>query len=315
MQSVSNAVLLQMINKLTSRLSLLESNLNNSKSRKVDTIRQKDPLVTKKSITHQVIVTSDNSVSMAKETFASKVKSNLQTVPINTIKVSKDGYGVIEFPDQAARDDGLSKLKDDFNVQPNNRPYRHLLPKITISGIVSSDYKNTDTSKLKTDICQKNPILNDLMSKGKIFDILFIKEDYRRENYSIAAVAVEEEVYHAIKSMRFKIYVDFSCCRVNDRFHVTQCYNCQKFGHTKANCPQMTSNIQVCRYCTKNHNGKNCPHKGNQSMFKCANCGQNHSTTYAGCPILRNQVETLAKRTKCMEQFSKNDIRSNVIVT
>ena len=230
-------------------------------------VQQKKPAVATEKITHQLIVTSDNKESLTKATFASKVKSNLRSVPINTIKVVKDGYGVIEFPDQAARDDGLSKLKDNFYVQPNNRPQRHLLPKVTISGIISNDYKSSDISNLKSAICEKNPILNDLISKGKVFDILFIKEDFRRANYSIAAVSVDEEVYHAIKSMRSKIFVDFNCCRVSDRFHITQCYNCQKFGHTRTNCPLNNSNIQVYRYCTKNHDSKTCTQKGSSYLF------------------------------------------------
>lgn len=311
---ISNLELFELVKKLQARVEKLEAVPKPVEAPVAKPVLRK----AEAKVTHQIIVTADNkenSKSFSKETFASKVKANLRTVPVKTIKMAKDGYGVIEFPDQAARDDGLSKLKADFNVQPNNRPFRHLLPKITISDIATKDYNSTDISKLKTAICEKNPILNDLISKGKVFDILFIKEDHRRNNYSIAAVAVDEEVYNAVKSMRFKIYVDFSCCRVSNRFHITQCYSCQKFGHTKSSCPDFRRNVQVCRYCTENHDGKNCSHKGDPSKYKCANCGQNHSTTYAGCSILRSQVEMLAKRTKCMDQFSKNNLRPHEIVT
>ena len=183
-------------------------------------------------------------------------------MPISNIKVSKDGSGVINFPDKATRDDGLSKLKEQFNVHANNQPGRVLLPKITISNIDSNDYKANDTLKLKQSICDKNPILKELIEKGKIFEVLFIKEDYRKTRSCVAAVKVDREIYDAIRSLHFQVFIDFSRCRVSDRYHVTQCYRCQKFGHTKSNCTLKNESIQVCRYCGENHDGKSCVHKG-----------------------------------------------------
>lgn len=260
--------------------------------------------------THQVIVSTDTPFTPV--TFADKVKKNLSKVPIQKIAVNKNGQGIINFPDQVSRDSGLNLLKDDFKVVSNNRPQRTLLPKITIQDVVSADYSNTDTLKLKKSICDKNPAINELIEKGKEFEILFIKEDLRKANVSIAVAKVDIEILKIIQFMKYQIYVDFSRCRVSDRFHVTQCYKCQKFGHVKSAC---TSQNEVCRYCSGNHDGKNCPHNGNKAMYKCANCEQNHSTTYAGCSVLQNQVMSLAHRTQGMDKFSKNQIRRNVIVT
>ena len=112
--------------------------------------------------------------------------------------------------------------------------------------------------------------------------------------------------------MKNQLFIDFSRCRVIDRIHVTQCYKCQKFGHVKNSC---TSQNNICRYCSGNHQSNSCQVKGTFAEYKCTNCGLNHSTTYAGCLVLQNQVMSLASRTQGMDAFSKNDIRPDVICT
>ena len=92
---------------------------------------------------------------------------------------------------------------------------------------------------------------------------------------------------------------------------MTQCYGCQKFGHVKSNCP--TRNVLVCRYCSDNHDGRNCPLKGNVESYKCSNCESNHSTTYGGCPVLKNKAFSVMQRTQGMEAHTKNDLRPHVI--
>ena len=310
-ERLSMSTLLQQMNNMQYRLAVLE---NKSKKSDDNSRIKSNKMTMGNPITHQVIVANHNNESFSRDTFANRVKSNLQTVPINNIKVSKDGMGVINFPNQTARDNGLEKLKKDFKVHANNRPYRNLTPKISIYDIDSNDYNEKDSSKLKDAITEKNPVLKELIQSGNTFDILFIRKDIRRNGSSVAVVKVDPEIYKAIKSLNFQIFIDFKRCHVSDRFHVTQCYRCQKFGHMKDNCT-MKGDAQICRYCTNNHDGKSCPHKGNYTMYKCANCGNNHSSSYTGCTILRNQVEHLANRTMGLEDFSKNEIRPHVITT
>ena len=190
-----------------------------------------------------------------------------------------------------------------------------MLPKLTIFNLKSSDYKASDTVKLKQAITDKNPTIKSLVDDNKCFEIMFIKEDSRRPELSYAAAKVDHVVYDAIRAMKYQIFVDFGRCYVRDRFRIIQCYGCQKFGHVKLDCPLNATNALVCRFCSENHDGRHCPHKGNYEKYKCANCGLSHSSTYTGCSVLQNQVDFLASRTQGLERFAKNDLRRQEIIT
>jgi hypothetical protein len=70
---------------------------------------------------------------------------------------------------------------------------------------------------------------------------------------------------------------------------LTQCYNCQKFGHVWANCKQPP----CCLWCGGGHLHKDCPEKRNaSSQPACCNCelveGKSvHPANYRGCSHAR----------------------------
>ena len=307
--SNSNHRFMKILSSLQDRISLLEDRLEQN-PKKTSVHKSTKVASVQNTITHQVIVAADNNESP--KSFANKMKENLQSVPVTNFKVTKDGEGIINFPNLKSRDDGMHKLQNDFKVQTNDRPHRNLLPKVTIFNIDSNDYKSTDTTKLKKAICDKNPRLRELIDKGNTFDILLIEENYKQKRFSNAAVRIDADVYNAIQAMNFQIFIDFSRCHVANRFRIIQCYKCQKFGHMRKNC---TSKTEICRFCSMNHESKNCNHRRNTSMYKCGNCGLNHSSTYYGCPALQARVQHQASRTLCMDTFSKNDLRPNAIFT
>ena len=57
-----------------------------------------------------------------------------------------------------------------------------------------------------------------------------------------------------------------------------QCFKCQEFNHTAVHC----TNTEKCKHCSGEHKHTVCPSK--ESPKKCANCGDQHPATYAGCP-------------------------------
>ena len=65
---------------------------------------------------------------------------------------------------------------------------------------------------------------------------------------------------------------------------VTQCFNCQSFGHSTKNCRSK----QKCLICGESHSHKGCPNKEDRKP-KCANCSGPHAASYKGCPEYKNR--------------------------
>jgi len=74
---------------------------------------------------------------------------------------------------------------------------------------------------------------------------------------------------------------------------LTQCYNCQQFGHVWANCKQPPR----CVWCGGGHLHKDCPEKENRmSTPACCNCklaeGENpYTSNYRGCKLAREELQ------------------------
>ena len=60
---------------------------------------------------------------------------------------------------------------------------------------------------------------------------------------------------------------------------VTQCFNCQSFGHSAKNCRSK----QKCLICGESHSHEGCPNR-EAKKAKCANCSGPHVASYRGCP-------------------------------
>jgi hypothetical protein len=74
---------------------------------------------------------------------------------------------------------------------------------------------------------------------------------------------------------------------------LTQCHNCQQFGHIWAYCKQPPR----CLWCGGGHQHKECPVKENESSTPaCCNChlaeGEKpHPTNYRGCRHAKEQLQ------------------------
>lgn len=66
------------------------------------------------------------------------------------------------------------------------------------------------------------------------------------------------------------------------RSQVTQCYNCQMFGHGASHCRVKT----FCSNCAGQHKTVDCK----EPASKCANCGGPHKSTFNECPNKANYL-------------------------
>lgn len=72
---------------------------------------------------------------------------------------------------------------------------------------------------------------------------------------------------------------------------LTQCFNCQQFGHIAKSC----KNTTVCGYCIGQHSTRDCPKKERQlpTDRKCTNCCKNHETWDRSCEIRQKEIRRL----------------------
>ena len=211
----------------------------------------------------------------------------------------------------------MSVLESNFNAKPEDKNFRSLMPRVQIYDLNDNDYPdNSDTTKekLKINISNKNPEIREIVKEGKCFDILFIKHDVRRPGFSSAIVKIDPVILNVIRSKQYRLFIDFSSCRVDNNIVPIQCFTCQGFNH-KSNSPFCKFNNtdkKACLYCGGNHSSKGCATKKEKQSYKCINCTQAglknlcHSSTDKKCPCYQKQVEYLKNRTMGMEVLSKN---------
>jgi len=68
-----------------------------------------------------------------------------------------------------------------------------------------------------------------------------------------------------------KVFIGMSRCSVKLHTAQTQCYNCQRFGHTAAKC----NDKPKCKNCAGEHDSRTCK----ADFHKCANCKGPHKAT------------------------------------
>jgi hypothetical protein len=97
--------------------------------------------------------------------------------------------------------------------------------------------------------------------------------------------------------------------------YLTQCHNCQQFGHVWANCKQPPR----CLWCGGGHLHKECPEKENASSTPaCCNCrladGEKpHPANYRGCSHAKEELQK--KKLQRAPKITKERVFSSVRTT
>lgn len=230
------------------------------------------------------------------------VKSALKSVQVSKVNFKDSGSVVLNFPSNAAKESAKVALNDhivdnsDFRLKIKEQ--KVLLPKITVTNIPY----NLKQEEIIPEMLRKNEKIDSLVKSGSSLSLCFVRERKKPESETISKVAVLEvapEIRLALMESGF-IYLEFNRCRLYDRFWVTQCFHCQKFGHTAMSCNQKRNNEDpVCRFCAGSHKASDC---NRRSIPKCANCARvnEHSDHFASsesCPILKSQKQIIIDNT------------------
>ena len=156
-------------------------------------------------------------------------------------------------------------------------------------------------------------------------DVIFISDE-KNSNYCYAVMKVDDDIKKLISAQGMKIYLGLSLCNVSERYHILQCYTCQRFGHRKGSdkCPLFNSSKNTCLYCSGGHTSKLCPVKKQSENYKCINCAESseelirnncmgHTTTDSKCPVLQQALKLLMNRT--LGTTYRPNVPKNIICT
>ena len=238
------------------------------------------------------------------------IQPKLKNIPISKSVHSKAGKGILFFPDANSRNLAATNLKDTYELETQDREKKTIYPKLKISWISKHSFNKLDKTTLKDSILEKNSSINQLVKEeNKLLDVLFIGEE-RDKAYNYAVIKVDPKVKEAIESKGNKIFIGMASCKVSERYHLLQCYRCQRFGHKRESdrCCLHNTNTEICMYCSANHASRTCPFKSNKTELKCNNCfiSENpqiktnyvgHTTNSNECPVLQNALKETMNRT------------------
>lgn len=176
-----------------------------------------------------------------------------------------------------------NKIEHFSHASKNNRPY-----KVVLSGL---------------DKMEVNKLKNVLIKAG--LEVSDVKLVCKKGNYSrevILYIVYLKKGSITMKELREKYYVlDYMRVKWNyqskRQAKVTQCYNCQMYGHGSDHCNVKT----FCSKCSGPHLTSVCT----ANVVKCANCNGEHTSTDLKCPNRLAYCDLKRRYTKPKSHFSQ----------
>lgn len=86
----------------------------------------------------------------------------------------------------------------------------------------------------------------------------------------------------------------------------TQCYRCQRFGHSSSNCNMP----ERCVKCTDKHASKDCPKTDRSLPARCCNCNEDHPANYSKCKERISYIQYLESRRNSRKTTTNRDTNS-----
>ena len=249
------------------------------------------------------------------------INSTVRGLDIEYCRQRKSGIIALKVSDENEKQQVLDRLNDNVQLATNytaKLPQDKQLPKVTVTGISEFlfDDCGDDTEQMKSTLIDEilfrnkdlEKVVNGLEGVKEVLEVVMLKKvDHNVNSASYTAVLkVSAKLRHAIHLAGNKVFIYLNRCKVFDRYYLTQCYHCQRFGHTAENCEHEEP---VCRYCGKNHESQSCDVKSNTDMHCCANCMsspiQDHkdnakghiASNFSKCPHYKNCILRLKQNT------------------
>jgi len=231
----------------------------------------------------------DENYKEIKKSFAKILKDT----PVNSIKKTKGGRVVINFPEDSYTEKAKNMLNES-NIDMDIKKTEKIQPKLIVNN-VSTEIADNDVI---SHIIQKNPEIKQLTDDGHKIEMIFSRKC--DEDNKAIYLKVDKDIRNVIRSNKGFIYIGLSRCKTYDHYYVIQCFKCQRFGHKANQCKNEESN---CLYCSEPHDSKNCKNKKDISKYKCKNCLEgketdiHHTSNYHKCPTYVREIQRIQSKT------------------
>lgn len=243
----------------------------------------------------------------------SKIRKKLESIPVDGTNSSAEDTSLV-FKEKSHRDKAEEILRTDFDTTINTVTTKKLNPKVTISDIAG---ELTTAQEVYDEILRKNEEIREQVEvHQEELKVIFLHSDDR-----YAVVQMSKKIRELLRVKNDRINLDFQIHTVKDRFHVIQCYRCQKFGHKADSvlCPKKDTDEVVCSFCSGNHRFKDCQLKKDHKLDAkcCSNCktsrskidqlnATSHTSGSYQCPFFIMEKERVMSRTAGAENL-KNE--------
>ena len=148
-------------------------------------------------------------------------------------------------------------------------------------------------------------IIEQLKNQGIMNATRIIKRGQNLPTSLVKAEAISKERYKSLLTTKVKIFL----CqhKVEPFITITQCFNCQKVGHTHYNC---TNIIMTCPKCSGSYKLADCT----SDSPKCSNCGGSHFSCARQCPYLKGESKKVINNlnNKNNNKFLSNKVEGEV---
>lgn len=188
---------------------------------------------------------------------------------------SSTGRSTVTSP--AINDDNKSSFHKSCNSSDQYSAALHKRARIKIVGI---DIDRSTIFYIRNTLLESNRILR---QSNFLVQAAYSTDNFT--NYGNVIISCSRSICESLVSMGTIMY-EGTTCRLFPYYDILQCFNCQDYGHSAANCKGKLA----CRTCAGNHCASQC--NRNTRHPSCVNCArinpqdhpQHHRSTYDACP-------------------------------
>ena len=196
-----------------------------------------------------------------------KVEAALKHIPVLDTSVNGK-HTQLFFDTEDDMNEAEKVLSPFFEVTTSVRKEKKRDPRVMISD-------------LDTDLLDKDKLLEAILSDKngnikQLYDLGFtLKVVHTNFHGRYAVIQVAPEIRQAITDNGERMFLKLRQHQVKNRFYVTQCFHCQRYGHVAGSvyCPNKDK-AATCAFCAGEHDTRHCQAKKNNDVgrMKCVNC-------------------------------------------